>query len=140
MDLSKFFAIIGCFLLIVCLTLSITTLTVLRNAIDENEQMQVNASALIDRLSTSVNQFDTAVNAQPSDPEWDGDLPTNASTERFCVREYNGKIAIYNTEGNMIHWLDTNVSLLPAKDREVLAAGIQVESVEGLIALIEDYS
>ena len=141
MDISKFFAIIGSFLLIVCLTLSITTLVVLRNAIDENEQMQGNAAQLIDQLNASVNRFDTTVNADVTDSEDTlEDLPTNAKTEQFWVREYNGKIAVYNTEGNMIHWADTNVSLLPAKDREALAAGIEVESMERLIALLEDYT
>ena len=141
MDISKFFAVIGSFLLIVCLTLSITTLVVLRNAIDENEQMQSNAEELIDQLNASVNQFDTTVNADLKESvESTQDLPTNAKVERFWVREYNGKIAVYNTDGNMIHWVDTNVSMLPAKDRDALAVGIEVESMDGLIALIEDYT
>lgn len=140
MDISKFFAMIGSFLLIVCLTLSITTLVVLRNAIDENEQMQANAATLIDHLGASVDRFDTAVNANASDTDAESDLPTNANADHFWMREYNGKIAIYNTEGNMIHWMDTNIALLPAKDREALTAGIEVDSIEGLLALIEDYS
>ena len=141
MDISKLFAVIGCFLLIVCLTLSITTLVVLRNAIAENGEMQENAAGLINRLSGSISQFDQAVSASQNEiGDDDADLPTNATPSLIYLREYNGKIAVYTVDGRMLDCLDVSVSLLPKKDREALASGIAVDSLEALLELIEDYT
>ena len=140
MDFSKLFAIISTFVLIVCLTLSITTLVVLRNAIDENTQMQTQAERLLDNLNTSVDKLDFAANAElPSDKTDQEDILTNTTPESFSIREYNGKIAVYNADGNMIHWVDVNTSLLPTDERAALAEGIEVQTWDAMVSCLQDY-
>ena len=140
MDFSKIFAIISTFVLIVCLTLSITTLVILRNAIDENEQLQVEADRLLDDLNASVDKLDTTVNTKPpSNQTEQEDVLTNAEAEVFSVREYNGKIAIYNADGAMIHWVDVNTALLPIGERTALEQGIEIQTWDSLISYLQDY-
>ena len=140
MDFSKIFAIISTFVLIVCLTLSITTLVVLRNAIDENSQMQLQAERLLGDLNISVDKLDSAVNSELSlDETGQADLPTNAKAETFSIREYNGKIAVYNADGTMIHWVDVNTALLPLEERKALTEGIEVQTWDALISCLQDY-
>ncbi len=135
MDFSKIFAIISSFVLIVCLTLCITTLVVLRNAIDENETLQADAVRLVKELDTSVDKLDTVI----ADNQAQGDLPTNAAAEIFSIRECNGKIAVYNDDGVMLHWVDVNTALLPAGERTALAQGIEVQGWESVISCLQDY-
>ena len=53
----------------------------------------------------------------------------------------DGKITVYAADGyNVIEVLDTYVYSLPLSDREAIAEGINVYSVNELISLIEDYT
>lgn len=139
MDFSKLFALVSTFVLIVCLTLSMTTLVVLRNAIDENSQMQAEAQGFLDDLNTAVDKLDSAAVNSPSDQTGQEDLPTNADTEVFSIREYNGKIAVYNADGAMIHWVDVNTALLPTEERSALKDGVEVQSWEAMVSCLQDY-
>jgi len=139
MDFSKLFALISTFVLIVCLTLSMTTLVVLRNAIDENSQMQAEAQGFLDDLNTAVERLDSAAIDPPSDQTGKEDVPTNVSAEVYSIREYNGKIAVYNADGAMIHWVDVNTALLPSEERSALKDGIEVQSWEAMASCLQDY-
>ena len=54
MDITKIFAILCGFLLIICLTLSITCLVVMRNAVEETSVWQDRAEALVNELDGCV--------------------------------------------------------------------------------------
>lgn len=138
MDIAKIFTAICSLVLIVCLVLSVTTLTVLRNAIDENGQVQEEAKRLIGELDQSLDRLELAVNAEAKDEE---EIPTNAtSTDTYVVRSCNGRIAVYTSSGSMLYWIDVNVDLLPEADREALSKGIELESLSQLKAFLNDYT
>ena len=66
----------------------------------------------------------------------------NTTPERMYVLGVkDGKLAIYGSDGySVIDVLDTYVYSLPLSDREAIAKGISVYSVNELISLIEDYT
>lgn len=138
MVFSKLIALISTFVLIVCLVLSMTTLVVLRNAVAENEQVQNEAKELINDLSASVDKLEAATTATLKNNEED-DVPTGADAEIFTLCEYEGKIAVYDASGVMLHWLDVDLSLLPKSERAALAEGIEVESRTALFSYLQDY-
>ena len=138
MDISKLFTAICSLVLIVCLTLSITTLVVLRNAIDENKQVQNEAERLVDELDQSLVRLENSVN---KNADTDKELPANASTsESYVIRAYNGKIGAYTSSGSLIYLIDYDVSLLPKSARGALEKGIEVESLEALQQILMDYT
>ncbi len=140
MDTSKLLAILCCFVLIVCLVLSISTLVVLRNAIAENEVLQNDAKELVSELDGYVEELNqnkpnddsisASVNTEQSGTKWDS----------FCIKETNGLIGIYASDGTLLKVLDISVSTLPPADRNALSKGIQIDSWRELIALMQDYT
>ena len=72
-------------------------------------------------------------------------IPEPATTEKssvtlYVVREYNGKIGVFSSDGGLLRTVSVMVSALPVKDRDALAAGIHVTSFSELNALLEDFS
>ena len=67
---------------------------------------------------------------------------TATTPERMYVLGVkDGKLTIYASDGyTVIDTLDTYVYSLPLADREAVAQGISVYSVNELISLIEDYT
>ena len=58
----------------------------------------------------------------------------------FVVREYNGKIGIFNRGNNVLQeTLNVRVSDLPILDRERLGSGIIAQNDEQLGRIIEDF-
>lgn len=139
MDASKIFTVLCAFLLIICLTLSITALTVLRNAVDENEEWQRQAEILVGNLESFTedqkeSSIETNGNATDS-PSVDADI----LYQRLCIREAGGKIAVYSEDGTLIRTVDIEVKTLPKSEQEALSHGIYVNSWRELISLIQDY-
>lgn len=139
MDMSKIMTALCGFTLAVCLVLSVTTLTVLRNTIKEHDAVQQEAQCLVDDL----NEYAKMLRQEESD---DASLPTSTVPSgtvtvsgAITVRESGGKIGIYTEEGYLIRLLDVSVESLPSADREALKKGIRVESWKELLSLIEDY-
>lgn len=58
----------------------------------------------------------------------------------YIVREYNGKIGVFSSDGGLLRTVSVMVSALPVKDRDALTAGIHVTSFAELNALLEDFS
>ena len=139
MDITKIFAILCGFLLIICLTLSITCLVVMRNAVEETTVWQDRAEALVNELDgcveamKNIEEEDVPVLA----PEEDAKSETNT---RYCLRLNGDSIGIYDADGFLIERLQTNPILLPAKERELLSDGIWVESWKDLQKLIQNYA
>ena len=140
MDTAKMLMILCCFVLIVCLTLCISTLVVLRNAIEENGAVQSNAKELVSELDGCVANLNEAIVKDDS-------ISASADAEKedglysaFCVRESNGLIGVYTSDGTLLKLLDVSVDSLPQADREALAKGITVNSWRELISLMQDYA
>ena len=138
MDITKIFAILCGFLLIICLTLSITCLVVMRNAVEETSVWQDRAEALVNELDGCVEAMKNIENE---------DLPvlapndTGKETEqtRYCLRLTENGIGIYDADGYLLKRLENNANLLPVKERERLTAGIWVESWGDAQKLMQDY-
>ena len=138
MDITKIFAVLCGFLLIICLTLSITCLVVMRNAVEETSVWQGRAEALVAELGGCVEAMRDMEN---------GDLPVlapdNADKEkentRYCLRMDREFLAIYDADGYLIKRSETDASLLPKKEQEKLMAGIWVESWAEAGRLLQDY-
>ena len=132
--------LICAFVLVVCLTLSITTLTVLRNAMEENDSLQEEAAALVGNLNTCIGEMNEMLVDDSIPTGSDTSIPSNTDTDRFCIRAINGQIGIYTTDGYLVRLLDVSVDTLPQKDRDALNEGILVNSWRDLIAIIQDYT
>ena len=73
------------------------------------------------------------------DPKESEPLPEEPS-EGYLVKEYQGKIGIFSTDGLLLEIIDTYVKTLPEADRTLLGEGISVKTREELNSLVEDYS
>ena len=139
MDMIKFLAVISSFILMVCLVLALTSLVSLRHAVAESTAVQAEAQGVVDDLNDYLEQLRAEEDAdEPT-------LPAGASTDpplgdRLLVREVNGYVGVYSTDGYLIRLLDVRVDSLPKPDREALASGIEVASWEALEALLLDYT
>ena len=139
MDTSKILLILCCFVLTVCLTLSISTLVVLRNAIEEHGAVQKHAQGIVETLDACVNDLNELTTKDPSisasaDPDKD------SSKLSFVLRETDGKIGVYSSAGDLLKLLSLSVDCLPKADRDALQKGITVNSWRELIAWIQDYT
>ena len=138
MDITKIFTVLCGFLLIICLTLSITCLVVMRNAVQETSVWQERAESLVNELDGCVQAMKDIENE---------DLPVLAPDEeekeeektRYCLRLDGDNLGIYDAEGYLVKQLDTHATLLPANEREKLAAGVWVESWAQMQKLAQDY-
>ena len=138
MDITKIFAVLCGFLLIICLTLSITCLVVMRNAVEETSLWQGRAEALVNELDGCVQSMKDMDNE---------DIPVLAPNEddkkedttRYCLRLNNDRLGIYDAEGYLVKDLETRVPLLPTKEREQLSVGVWVNSWAEMQKLVQDY-
>ena len=66
---------------------------------------------------------------------------TDSSEEDgWIIREYNGVIGVFTSNGVFLKSIDTHIKTLPAADRELLREGISVKTRKELLAIIEDYT
>ena len=68
------------------------------------------------------------------------DSPSKEEAEGWIVKEYEGKIGIFQADGTLIYTIDTYVKTLPEADRRLLGEGLTVQTRSELNAIIEDYS
>ena len=138
MDITKIFTVLCGFLLIICLTLSITCLVVMRNAVDETAVWQNRAEALVKELDGCVEAMKNIDNE---------DVPVLAPEQeeqseekfRYCLRLNDDTLGIYDIDGYLIKILETHATLLQQKERERLKAGIWVDSWVEMQKLMQDY-
>ena len=137
MDLSRFFTILCAFLLLICLTFSITALVALRNVIAENRVLQNETMVLLERIKAidTENKESVSVSTDKEPP-----YAEKAEADGYCMKAVSGIIGVFTKEGDPIRTLNTNVSLLPSPDREALEKGIFVETWKEMLALIQDYT
>ena len=140
-DISKILTIVCACILLVCLVLSITSLTVLRNAVSENAALKKSTDALVDDLRACVAEIHTDEQESEQSPaEKEPAATTDTAPEAFCVKEANGKIGVFTADGYLVRWLEVSIDDLPPADRELLRVGIVVGSWRELITLIQDYT
>ena len=64
----------------------------------------------------------------------------NLSSEyKYVLKEYNGKIAVFDVKGKICETFDVSLITLPASEQEKLKNGIQVKNESELNALREAY-
>ncbi len=133
MDTSKILIILCCFILIVCLTLAISTLTLLRNTVDESRTVQEDAAELVGKMEL-LAEFLTE-NSIPV-----AGTPEESGASGFYLTEINGNVGIYTSDGYLLKILDINPDALPPADREALADKIPLASWRELISWVQDYT
>ena len=138
MDISKIFTALCGLMLAVCLTLSITALTVLRTAVKENDATQRQAEALANELRECVELLDRQAETDSlptsATPETDGDQSTT-----YILREVGSVIGVYTDDGYLIRLTEVQVDYLPEQDRQRLRDGIHAESWKDILSLLQDY-
>lgn len=140
MDASKILTVVCTLLLLVCLIISILSLTTLKRAIRKSEIQQsteVSLQAPHDCMTGGTPQSsDQDSSVAPEDTP----TQTTAPAESFCLKESNGRIGVFTSDGYLVRFLDVSVDELPSADREALRVGITVGSWRELMAVIQDYT
>ena len=137
MDPSRFFVILCAFLLLICLTFSITALVALRSVVSESQALQAETVLLMEQMKRGNTDKDESISVSVTPNE---STNTTQSQTRFCLKSVCGVLGIYTDQGEPVRMLDTEVSLLPTADRKNLEAGIWVDSWKEMLALIADYT
>ena len=142
MDASKIFTILCAFLLVICLTLSITALVVMRNAVSESRSWHDRASMLVSNLDGILENIKEADGSLSTSTDPDEHAPTTDADvlyNRFYLRTNEGKIGVFSEDGYLIRMIDVNIKTLPQEEQEMLQQGITVNSWRELIERIQDY-
>lgn len=137
MDVTKVFGVLCGFLLIVCLTLSITCLVVMRNAVEETTAWQLRAEELVGVLDGCVQAMQTedAHDVPTIAPEQED---TAAMPARYFVKLNADGLGVYDGDGYLLHYTQMQPSLLPPEERKELSAGIWVKSWNEALRLLQD--
>ncbi len=136
MDISRLISVMCVFLLAVCLILSITALTVLRNTVEESKQACQDVQCFLESMEEETRLSEET---PPTEIEVDNSVPVDVLSNRFCMKEINGKVAIYTSDGYLVRLLDISVETLPHADQQALRQGIEVSSWKEILALIQDF-
>lgn len=99
--------------------------------------MLIVAVAFVVVLSTIA--FSTA-GIHEAPPKADTAVTSKAQTG-YVLRDFGGKIAVFNAYDlrNPIYTTDYNTAVLPVFDRDMLIAGITVQTQEDVAGLLEDF-
>ena len=138
MDITKLFALLCGFLLIICLTLSITCLVVMRNAVEESSLWQTRAQALVNELDGCVQAMKEMETQDLPVIAPDTNEQENSHT-RYRIRLDGDRIGVYDSDGYLIQHADLLATLLPPPERQRLQEGIWVDSWEKVGRLLQDY-
>lgn len=138
MDITKLFALLCGFLLIICLTLSITCLVVMRNAVEETSLWQTRAQALVNELDGCVQAMKEMETQDLPVIAPDTNEQENSHT-RYRIRLDGDRIGVYDSDGYLIQHADLLATLLPPSERQRLQEGIWVDSWEKVGRLLQDY-
>ena len=140
MDLSRIISISCIFLLAICLILCICVTLFLRSTVKESTSACMEVQSLLDRMN---EQIELPSDAPAQDPEQDkavdNSIPADVLYHQFCMREANGKIAIYTADGYLVKTLELPISTLPEADQTALRQGICVSSWREVLSLIQDF-
>lgn len=80
------------------------------------------------------------VDQTPSPPPSD-ELPSEDDEKiGWIIKEYEGKIGIFQKDGTLFQVIDTYVKTLPKADQRLLGEGFEIQTQSELNSIIEDYS
>ena len=65
---------------------------------------------------------------------------TSDSDEIYMVKEYFGRIGIFNSDGALLQVLEVYVKTLPEADKRLLGEGFEIVGKKRLNSIIEDYT
>ena len=141
MDTTKIMTALCAFILLVCLVLCITTLIILRNAVEEHRAIQTGAQTLVEELDRSLDEWSEKIEQDDASPPNTEEIPTegNALSDTIYLRTTGNKIGVFTKEGSLIRVLEVNPNTLPKRERDALREGIEIHSWEELLSLIRDY-
>ena len=139
MDISKIFTAICGLLLAVCLTLSITALTVLRTAVKENDATQKKAESLADDLRECVKVLQKEEDETNSLPTVSTPDEETAPSVSFVLRNAGGVIGVYTSDGYLVRLTNVRIDLLPQEDRQRLLNGLPAEDWKEVLTFLQDY-
>ena len=142
MDISRIVSVACVLLLCLCFLIAIYTVTVLQSTIRESTEANLELKTFVETLEKNLET--TASESMEEDLSNDNDtedntLPVDILADQFCIRETNGRIAIYTTDGYLIRLLELSAETLPAADRLALQQGIYLSSWKEVLALMEDF-
>jgi len=63
-----------------------------------------------------------------------------ALNSTYIIKEHNGNIGIFSSEGELINTINVAVITLPIEERQRINNGIKVTSEKELYSIIEDYT
>ena len=90
---------------------------------------------MVDQAIGTLEQYDLEIKGVRKGR---GSWIINCKEGEFVLKEYNGKIGVYENE-SLIYTLDIYVFTLPEVDKQLLKDGIIVSTKEKLYELIEEY-
>lgn len=137
MNRTRIILILCVFLLCACLVFAVTALTVLRNAVAETGQVRRDAQSMLDDMEDVLRQARTDPPKQPEDS--DNAQQVGVLYDRFCIRESNGRVAVYTESGELVRLTDIPVATLPRSDRDALRNGIRFTSWKEVLSLLQDW-
>ena len=85
-----------------------------------------------------VAESDNVIDSE--DLESDSIAVVESAFETLLVKEYLGKIGVFNAGGELVRVIDVYTKTLPEADRRMLEEGIEIMSEKQLYSIIQDYS
>lgn len=137
MNRTRIILILCVFLLCACLVFAVTALTVLRNAVAETEQVRRDAQSMLDDMEDVLRQARTDSQKQPEESR--DARQVGVLYDRFCIRESNGRVAVYTESGELVRLTDIPTATLPRSDRDALRNGIRFTSWKEVLSLLQDW-
>lgn len=137
MNRTRIILILCVFLLCACLVFAVTALTVLRNAVAETEQVRRDAQSMLDDMEDVLRQARTDSQKQPEESR--DARQVGVLYDRFCIRESNGRVAVYTESGELVRLTDILTATLPRSDRDALRNGIRFTSWKEVLSLLQDW-
>ena len=67
-------------------------------------------------------------------------IESDTDIKKWLVKEYEGKIGIFDNDGKLLQIIDTYIKTLPMEDRSLLREGIEICDEASLYSIIEAYS
>ena len=138
MDANKAFTILSGFLLIICLVLSITALTVMRNAVEESKAWQTRAQTLVNELNECVQAHTEKDSLPVSKPNEESSANVDSHALGLTLRIEGEKLFICTEQGFLLYLPNIPSQTLSPETKEQLERGIVVNSWEELFSLLQD--
>ena len=92
----------------------------------------ISAVSALDSLSSLKNEI-AATSSQAVEVRTD-------KHECYLVREHEGIIGVFNTDGELLYTVDVYIKTLPLSDRELLRQGIHAKDRSELLEILGDYN